>query len=103
MSSITIVSGWTDAGGEGVGDQGAQLLGALDGIGTDSGTRRRPEGDGQLGRHLGQPDPELADKASGELEAVAFVPTRQPDPREVVGPSIAQPSSCHSRLRPTRR
>ncbi len=70
----------TDAGGEGVGDQGAQLLGALDRIGTDSRTRRRPEGDRQLGRHLGHPHPELADKASGELETVAFVPTRQPDP-----------------------
>ena len=74
-----------DAGGEGVGDQGAQLLGALDRIGTDSRTRRRPEGDRQLGRHLGHPDPELPDKASGELETVAVVPTRQPDPREVVG------------------
>ena len=34
----------------------------------------------------GQPDPELSDQASGELEAVALVATCQPHPRQIVGP-----------------
>ena len=75
-----------EAGSERVSDERAQLLGALDGIGTDSGTGRHPEGDGQLGRHLGQSDAELAYQASRQLEAVALVPTCQPHPRQIVGP-----------------
>ena len=86
MSSITIVSGWRRLAARASAIRAPNCSARSTGSAPTPGPADAPKAIASSAGISGQPDPELADQASGELEAVALVPTRQPHPREIVGP-----------------